>query len=108
VSDLFIVDNGDKNWKAKNYLHEWAELAHAFDVATGYFEVGALLALDGSLATLTFAEWPFLLSVVLVARSGLVRERIYSGVSSLASRGYSLIQRSDLRNSVLASRCWSS
>lgn len=47
MSDLFIVDNGDRNWKAKNYLHEWAELAHTFDVATGYFEIGALLALDG-------------------------------------------------------------
>jgi superfamily II DNA/RNA helicase len=47
VSDLFIVDNGDKNWKARNYLHEWADLAHTIDVATGYFEIGALLALDG-------------------------------------------------------------
>ena len=46
-SDLFIVDNGDKSWKVKDYLHEWAELAHTFDVATGYFEIGALLALDG-------------------------------------------------------------
>ncbi len=46
-SDLFIVDNSDKHWKAKDYLHEWADLAHAFDVATGYFEIGALLALDG-------------------------------------------------------------
>ncbi len=47
MSDLFIVDNGDKNWKVKNYLHEWADLAHTFDVATGYFEIGALLALEG-------------------------------------------------------------
>lgn len=46
MGDLFIVDNGDKNWKARNYLHEWAELAHTFDIATGYFEIGALLALD--------------------------------------------------------------
>jgi hypothetical protein len=46
-SDLFIVDNSDKNWKATHYLHEWADLAHTFDVATGYFEIGALLALDG-------------------------------------------------------------
>lgn len=46
MSDLFIVDNGDKNWKAKNYLYEWADLAHAFDVATGYFE-NDVLALDG-------------------------------------------------------------
>ena len=34
MSDLFIVDNGDKNWK-KNYLHEWANLAHKFGVSTG-------------------------------------------------------------------------
>ncbi len=34
MSDLFIVDNGDKNWKAKNYLHERAIFAHTFDVAT--------------------------------------------------------------------------
>ena len=47
MSDLFIVDKGDRNWKAKDYLHEWAELAHAFDVATGYPETGALLVLDG-------------------------------------------------------------
>src|SRR5215210_9535372 len=45
-SDLFVVDNSDL-WKVENYLHEWADLASAFDVATGYFEIGALLALDG-------------------------------------------------------------
>lgn len=36
MSDLFIVDIDDKNRKAKNYLHEWADLAHTFDVATEY------------------------------------------------------------------------
>ena len=45
--DLFIVDNSDSDWKVKNYLHDWTELAHSFDIATGYFEIGALLALDG-------------------------------------------------------------
>ena len=45
--DLFIVDNSDANWKAKDYLREWTEIAHTFDIATGYFEIGALLALDG-------------------------------------------------------------
>ncbi len=45
-SDLFVVDNSDL-WKVENYLHEWADLAHTFDIATGYFEIGALLALDG-------------------------------------------------------------
>jgi superfamily II DNA or RNA helicase len=30
-----------------NYLREWTEIATAFDIATGYFEIGSLLALDG-------------------------------------------------------------
>ncbi len=46
-SDLFIVDNSDDDWKAVRYLHQWAEIAHTIDIATGYFEIGALLALDG-------------------------------------------------------------
>src|SRR5664279_4421627 len=45
--DLFIVDNSDQDWKVRRYLHDWTELAHSFDIATGYFEIGALLALDG-------------------------------------------------------------
>ena len=45
--DLFIVDNGDQDWKVRRYLHDWAEIAKSFDIATGYFEIGALLALDG-------------------------------------------------------------
>jgi len=45
--DLFIVDNSDRDWKVRRYLHDWADLARSFDIATGYFEIGALLALDG-------------------------------------------------------------
>lgn len=45
-ADLFIVDNADDQWKVQEYLREWADIAHTFDVATGYFEIGALLALD--------------------------------------------------------------
>jgi len=45
--DLFIVDNSDQDWKVRRYLQDWADLAHSFDIATGYFEVGALLALEG-------------------------------------------------------------
>jgi hypothetical protein len=29
------------------YLQDWTEIANAFDIATGYFEIGSLLALDG-------------------------------------------------------------
>lgn len=45
--DLFIVDNSDKEWKVLQYLQEWAQIAHSFDIASGFFEIGALLALDG-------------------------------------------------------------
>ena len=43
-SDLFIVDNSDADWKVRNYLTEWCGLAKTIDIATGYFEIGALLA----------------------------------------------------------------
>jgi len=42
---LFIVDNSDSDWKVHSYLTEWCELSKAIDVATGYFEIGSLLAL---------------------------------------------------------------
>ena len=44
--EIFIVDNSDDNWRVVNYLSEWTEIAKMFDIATGYFEIGALLALD--------------------------------------------------------------
>jgi hypothetical protein len=45
--DLFIVDNSVEGWTGLRYLGEWAGIARAFDIATGFFEIGALLALDG-------------------------------------------------------------
>lgn len=47
-SPLFIVDNSKGGRNGLEYLAEWCELAHSFDIATGYFEVGALTALDGA------------------------------------------------------------
>ena len=44
-SELFIVDNSDDDWKVARYLHDWCQLSKAIDIATGYFEIGALLAL---------------------------------------------------------------
>ena len=44
---LFIVDNSVAGWTGLRYLEEWASIARAFDIATGFFEIGALLALDG-------------------------------------------------------------
>jgi len=47
ASDFFIVDNSDEHWKALEYVRQWCQLSSSIDIATGYFEVGALLALDG-------------------------------------------------------------
>ena len=44
-SELFIVDNSDEDWKVLRYLHDWCQISSALDVATGYFEIGSLLAL---------------------------------------------------------------
>jgi SNF2 family DNA or RNA helicase len=44
---LFIVDNGKSGRNGIDYLREWSELAKAMDIATGFFEIGSLLDLDG-------------------------------------------------------------
>jgi hypothetical protein len=46
AGDIFIVDNSDSDWRVRSYLLEWCDLSRAMDIATGYFEIGALLALD--------------------------------------------------------------
>lgn len=50
-SELFIVDNTHSDWKVKRYLYEWCELSKGVDIATGYFELGGLLALEGAWQT---------------------------------------------------------
>lgn len=45
ANELFIVDNSDENWKVLQYLQQWCELSERIDIATGYFEIGSLLAL---------------------------------------------------------------
>lgn len=44
-SELFIVDNSEDDWKVVRYLHDWCQISKSIDIATGYFEIGALLAL---------------------------------------------------------------
>ncbi|RIK03787.1 MAG: hypothetical protein DCC49_13825, partial [Acidobacteria bacterium] len=43
---LFIVDNSVSGWTGVDYLQQWCDIAKSFDIATGFFEIGALLALD--------------------------------------------------------------
>ncbi len=44
-SELFIVDNSEEAWRALRYLRDWCQLSKSIDIATGYFEIGSLLAL---------------------------------------------------------------
>jgi superfamily II DNA or RNA helicase len=46
-SDLFVVDNSNAEWTVLRYLSGWCRLSKSIDVATGYFEIGSLLSLDG-------------------------------------------------------------
>ena len=45
-SNLYIVDNADETRNVKRYLTEWCPISKQLDVATGYLEIGGLLALD--------------------------------------------------------------
>ncbi len=47
-TELLIVDNSDDEWKVSTYLRQWADLSKQIDIATGYFEIGGLLAVDGA------------------------------------------------------------
>ena len=44
---LFIVDNTPDGRSGLDYLRQWCDIARSFDVATGFFDIGALRALDG-------------------------------------------------------------
>src|SRR5690554_1001463 len=44
-SELFIVDNSNVDWKVQRYLSDWCQISSQIDIATGYFEIGSLLAL---------------------------------------------------------------
>lgn len=44
--DLYIVDNSTEPQSIKNYLIDWCSVSKQMDIATGYLEIGGLLALD--------------------------------------------------------------
>ena len=47
-NDLYIVDNGSTDMSVKKYLSEWCDISSQIDIATGYFEIGGLLEIDGN------------------------------------------------------------
>jgi len=46
-TDLYLVDNSSPELSVKKYLNEWCDISRQMDIATGYFEIGGLLELDG-------------------------------------------------------------
>lgn len=46
LSERFIVDNEDASVKVRDFLTESCEVSRAYDIATGYFEIGALLSMS--------------------------------------------------------------
>ena len=44
--DLYIVDNSTEQQSVREYLLDWCNVSKQMDIATGYLEIGGLLALD--------------------------------------------------------------
>lgn len=45
-NNLYIVDNSTEEQSVKQYLMDWCDVSKQMDIATGYLEIGGLLALD--------------------------------------------------------------
>ena len=95
--DIFIVDNSDQDWKVRRYLHDWAEVARSFDIATGYFEIGALLALDG--------QWQKLDSIRILMGdevSKRTKKALFAGVESVRKKLDDSIEKEKEKNDFLS------
>ena len=64
-NDLYIVDNSTSEQSVKKYLNEWCTISRQMDIATGYFEIGGLLELDG--------EWQNLEKIRIILGSELTK-----------------------------------
>ena len=45
-NNLYIVDNSTEEQSVKQYLMDWCDVSKQMAIATGYLEIGGLLALD--------------------------------------------------------------
>ena len=43
---LYIIDNGTSNQSVHCYLSKWCSVSKQIDIATGYWEIGGLLAIE--------------------------------------------------------------
>jgi superfamily II DNA/RNA helicase len=96
-SELFIVDNSADEWKALRYLNDWCQLSKSIDIATGYFEIGALLALGD--------EWTKVDHIRILMGdevSKRTKRAFAAGLQQVVSRLDSSIEREKEKNHFLA------
>jgi hypothetical protein len=96
--DLFIVDNSVSGWTGLRYLEEWTSIAKAFDIATGYFEIGSLLALDLDYVVRKFTTslaWPENPSTVTVDEWRKHWQHSVSPAGTAGSIGFMLTESPD-------------
>src|SRR3954447_478917 len=84
--DLFIVDNSISGWTGLRYLEEWSSIAKAFDIATGYFEIGSLLALDG--------KWQSLEKIRILMGAEMTHRTRKAFLDAVRSRAVQILDRS--------------
>lgn len=84
--DLFIVDNSVSGWTCLRYLEEWSSLAKAFDIATGFFEIGSLLALDG--------KWQPLEKIRILMGAEMTRRTRSALLEAVRQRALEILDRS--------------
>ncbi|WP_416193411.1 phospholipase D-like domain-containing protein [Nitrobacter sp. TKz-YC01] len=96
-SELFIVDNSADDWKALRYLHDWCQISKAIDIATGYFEIGAILGLG--------QEWQKVDKIRILMGdevSKRTRKAFESGLRTIADRLDQSIEQEKEKNHFLA------
>jgi hypothetical protein len=96
-SELFIVDNSDEDWKVVRYLRDWCQISRAIDIATGYFEIGSLLALKD--------EWQKVdqIRILMGDEVSLRTKRAFdAGLSAAAAKLDDSLEREKYQNAFLA------
>lgn len=96
-SELFIVDNSDEDWKVVRYLHDWCQISKAIDIATGFFEIGSLLALKD--------EWQKVDKIRILMGDEVSRrtqKAFQEGLRNIENRLDTSIETEKLKNDFLA------
>ncbi len=96
-SELFIVDNSEDDWKALRYLQDWCQISKSIDIATGYFEIGALIALEG--------EWQKVDKIRILMGNEIskrTRKSFEQGLKEITSKLDSSIENEKEKNHFLA------